>query len=69
MQNYGGLPEEYTPYDSSDIIIIPVPYDGTSTWVKGADKGPAALLDASANMELYDIETDSEVYTAGYSYS
>ena len=68
MQNYGGLPEEYTRYDSSDIIIIPVPYDGTSTWVKGADKGPAALLDASANMELYDIETDSEVYTSGNSY-
>jgi len=65
MQNYGGLTEEYTQYDSSDIIVIPVPYDGTSTWVKGADRGPAALLEASANMELYDIETDSEVYLKG----
>ena len=65
MQNYGGLSEEYTQYNSSDIIIIPVPYDGTSTWIKGADKGPEAILEASANMELYDIETDSEVYLRG----
>ncbi len=65
MQNYGGLTEEYTRYISSDIIIIPVPYDGTSTWMKGSDRGPAALLEASANMELYDIETDSEVYLRG----
>ncbi|HOV12557.1 MAG TPA: agmatinase, partial [Bacteroidales bacterium] len=42
-----------------------VPYDGTSTWIKGADKGPDAILEASANMELYDIETDSEVYKQG----
>ncbi len=65
MQNYGGLSEEYTLYHSSDIIIIPVPYDGTSTWGKGADRGPEAILEASANMELYDIETDSEVYLKG----
>lgn len=44
---------------------MPIPYDGTSTWIKGADRGPAALLEASGNMELYDIETDSEVYLQG----
>jgi agmatinase len=44
---------------------LPVPYDETSTWGKGADRGPEALLKASANMELYDIETDSEVYKIG----
>lgn len=63
--NYGGLPKEFSGFASSEIVIIPVPYDGTSTWIKGADKGPAALLEASANMELYDIETDSEVYRRG----
>ena len=47
------------------IVIIPVPYDGTSTWIKGADKGPSALLEASRNLEFYDIETDSEVYKKG----
>lgn len=44
---------------------MPVPFDATSTWIKGADKGPAALLDASYNLEFYDIETDSEVYKRG----
>lgn len=47
------------------MVIVPVPYDRTSTWLKGADKGPAAIIEASANMELYDIETDSEVYKKG----
>ncbi len=63
--NYGGISENYSRLESSAIVIIPVPYDGTSTWIKGADKGPAALLDASANMELYDIETNTEVYKQG----
>lgn len=63
--NFGCLPEEYSDLDNSQIVIIPVAYDGTSTWLKGADKGPAAIIEASANMELYDIETDSEVYKKG----
>ncbi len=63
--NFGYLPEEYSDPENAGIIIIPVAYDGTSTWVKGADKGPAAIIEASANMELYDIETDSEVYRKG----
>jgi agmatinase len=63
--NFGYLPEEYSNPDNSAIVIIPVPYDGTSTWIKGADKGPDAIIEASANMELYDIETDSEVYRNG----
>jgi agmatinase len=65
MIQYGGLEEEFTRYQTSQIVVVPVPYDGTSTWIKGADKGPQAILEASENMELYDIETDSEVYTKG----
>jgi agmatinase len=45
--------------------IIPVPYDLTSTWRKGADRGPMALLDASGTIELYDIETASEPWKRG----
>jgi agmatinase len=45
--------------------IIPVPYDLTSTWRKGADRGPSALLDASGTIELYDIETASEPWKRG----
>nr|NQU89487.1 agmatinase [Bacteroidota bacterium] len=65
MTNYGGLPEVYSRLETSKVVIIPVPYDETSTWGKGADRGPEALLEASANMELYDIETDSEVFQIG----
>lgn len=63
-KSYGNLPSEYCK-ESSKIVILPVPYDETSTWIKGADKGPDAIIEASANMELYDIETDSEVYKRG----
>ncbi len=63
--NFGYLPPEYADPETAGIVIIPVAYDGTSTWMKGADKGPAAIIEASVNMELYDIETDSEVYKKG----
>lgn len=62
--NFGG-DEVIYDYDSSRIIIIPVPYDETSTWIKGSDKGPEAIMEASANLEFYDIETDTEVHKLG----
>lgn len=62
---YAGIPSEYGVLEQSKIVLLPVPYDGTSTWRKGADKGPEAFLHASENMELYDIETNSEVYKEG----
>jgi agmatinase len=64
-KNYAGISDEFAQLEKSKIILIPVPYDGTSTWGKGADKGPEAFLEASENMELYDIETNSEVYKQG----
>ncbi len=65
VKNYAGISDQYAKLDNAKIILIPVPYDGTSTWQKGADKGPEAFLEASANMELYDIETNTEVYKQG----
>jgi len=62
--NFGGDEVVYD-YSKSDIIIVPVPYDETSTWMKGADRGPDAILEASVNLEFYDIETGSEVHFAG----
>ncbi len=62
---YAGIPDSLGKEDKARAVLIPVPYDGTSTWGKGADLGPEAFLDASENMELYDIETDSEVYLEG----
>ncbi len=65
IETYAGIPNEYASVEKSKIVLIPVAYDGTSTWGKGADNGPEAFLEASKNMELYDIETDSEVYLEG----
>jgi agmatinase len=62
--NFGG-DEVVCDYHNSRIVILPVPYDETSTWMKGADKGPEAIMDASVNLEFYDIETQSEVYKHG----
>ena len=63
--NYAGISDEFADRQTAKIALIPVTYDGTSTWIKGADKGPDAFLEASENMELYDIETDTEVYQQG----
>lgn len=65
MLNFGGLDKEFTNPDQAKIVIVPVPYDETSTWIKGADRGPGAIVRASENMELYDIETDTEVFREG----
>jgi agmatinase len=63
-----GVPHPFLGIEPGELVaaaILPVPYDGTSTWHKGADAGPAALLHASAALELYDIETASEPWRRG----
>ena len=65
MRPFGDFTPEEMCYHSAAIAILPVPYDGTSTWIKGADLGPKALLEASYNLEFYDIETRTEVYKRG----
>lgn len=64
-RNFGGIEDEFARYENSSILLQSIPYDGTSTWGKGADKGWEAFLEAIENMELYDIETDSEVFKKG----
>lgn len=64
-RTFAGIPEEYASASFADIWLQSIPYDGTSTWGKGADKGFEAFMDAADNMELYDIETDMEVYLQG----
>jgi agmatinase len=59
------IEEEYRNPSTAKVVIVPVPYDKTSSWGKGADKGPAAILEASEIVENYDIESDSEPYKVG----
>jgi agmatinase len=65
MIQFGGIDKVFCEADYAKIFLQSIPYDGTSTWGKGADNGFEAFLDAAENMELYDIETDSEVYKQG----
>jgi agmatinase len=60
--NFGGLPDEFTDYKKAQVVVVPVPFDLTTSWMSGASHGPKALIEASGYMELYDIETKSEVY-------
>ncbi len=62
--NFGGDEVKYG-YGESAIIVLPVPYDETSTWIRGADKGPGAILEASVNLEFYDVETGTEAHLKG----
>jgi len=65
MRTFAGIEEQFASYERSEILLQSIPYDGTSTWGKGADKAWDAFLEAAENMEIYDIETDSEVYKHG----
>ncbi|MDR0605660.1 MAG: agmatinase [Bacteroidales bacterium] len=65
MDYFLDMPLEYSLYENAKVVLLPVPYDGTSTFVKGADKAPQAIIDASDSIELYDIEEDIEIYTQG----
>lgn len=65
MRYFFDLPAEFRHATRSAAAILSVPYDATSSWKKGADRGPAAILEASTQVELYDIETASEPYRHG----
>ncbi len=36
------------------VVVLPLPYEGTVTWGTGTAGGPAALIEASCEVELYD---------------
>jgi agmatinase len=62
---FAGIDTEKANEKEAAVYLQSIPYDGTSTWGKGADKGFEVFLDALENMEIYDIKTDSEVYQRG----
>ena len=64
VNNFGGSEVVYS-YDESKVVIVPVPYDATSTYLRGAGRGPEAILEASQALEFYDPETGSEAHKVG----
>jgi len=63
--NFLGLPEEHARFDDAGVVIVPVPYEATVSYMGGTRFGPRALLHASRFVELYDHELDAEPYTVG----
>lgn len=62
---YLGLEDEFCDAESSKVVLLSVPFDKTTTYQKGSDKGPEGIIEASRNMEAYDIETGCEVFHVG----
>ena len=49
-----------TPYEAAKVVILPIPYEATTTYRQGCQNGPAALLKASDQLEAYDEELERE---------
>jgi agmatinase len=64
--NFGGIEEaEFSNLDTAQVFVLPVAYEGTVSYGAGTGAGAMAIIEASRNMELYDEETDAEVYKIG----
>ena len=64
--NFGGIDDErLSSFDAARILVWPVSYEGTVSYGTGTGRGAEAIIDASRNMELYDEETDAEVFRLG----
>jgi len=63
--NFLGLDEEASAFDRAKAVILPVPYEATTSYGGGTASGPSAILEASRYIELYDQELDAEPYEVG----
>jgi agmatinase len=64
--NFGGIAEEeFSSFEHSRVLVWPIAYEGTVSYGTGTGRGAEAVINASRNMELYDEETDAEVYKLG----
>ncbi len=60
-----GLPPEHTDFEEAGVVLLPVPYEATVSWMSGTKHGPGAIMTASHYVELYDHQLDREPYTIG----
>ena len=63
--NFLALPEEQSTLDEARVVVLPVPYDSTTSFRSGARDGPRAIIEASYNLEDYDHELDADVAEVG----
>ena len=58
-------PDQYTSWAHAGAVIYAAPFGRTVTYQTGTERGPAAIIKASANLEWYDLELDAEPYRHG----
>jgi agmatinase len=64
-RNFAWLDDEDSDYARARVVVVPVPYDSTASGWVGSREGPWAIIEASGNMELYDIGIGMEPYRLG----
>ncbi|MDX1673472.1 MAG: agmatinase [Longimicrobiales bacterium] len=60
-----GLDEEGSDFETARSVVLPVPYESTTSYGGGTAAGPGAILEASRYIELYDQELDGEPWESG----
>ncbi len=65
QRNFAGLSSPYSERENAKVVVLPVPYDSSTSWRSGTRDGPRAIIDASRYLELYDPELDREIYQVG----
>jgi agmatinase len=63
--NFLGLDEEASAFETARAVILPVPYEATTSYGGGTRAGPGAIIESSRYIELYDQELDCEPYDVG----
>ena len=61
--NFLGLPDECSSLERAEVLILPIPFEATVSYGGGTRNGPAAIIEASQQVELYDREFDREPAT------
>lgn len=63
--NFMALPPELSGYRRSKSVILPVPYDATLSYMPGSRLGPRAIIEASHNLETFDLELSADPSRTG----
>jgi agmatinase len=63
--NFLSLPPEFSELESSEFVVLPVPYEQTITFKAGTKEGPKAIIHASQEVETFDEELKQEPFKAG----
>ena len=59
--NFLAIEDKYSNFKDSKIVILPIPYEATTSYGKGTSKGPSAILKASHYVEFFDEELKKEL--------